>query len=133
MASPILPALDTLATMSSAAAAEAATAVQERERVPDPVRGWYGDGDAMRIAMPGAIVKSADGTKHYVIPITGAVKRNVDGTKVRLGEWAGSDSPLRDSEWAEPWRRPSSPLKLPHLPFCYAGACPPLIDHTSHL
>ena len=51
--------------------------------------------------MPGSIVKSADGTKHYVIPITGAVKRNADGIKVRLGEWAGSDSPLRDSEWVQ--------------------------------
>ena len=101
MASPILPALDTLATLASAAAAEAASAVQERERVPDPVRGWYGDGDAMRALMPGAIVKSTDGSKHYVIPITGAVKRNADGIKVRLGEWAGSDSPLRDADWVQ--------------------------------
>ena len=37
----MLPSLDTLSAMASAAAAEAAAAVQERDRVPDPVLGWY--------------------------------------------------------------------------------------------
>ena len=101
MASPMLPSLDTLAAMASAAAAEAAAAVQERDRVPDPVLGWYGDGDAMRTSMPGALVKSADGTRFYTIPIANAVKRNTDGVKIRVADWAASDAPLRDSIWVK--------------------------------
>ena len=95
----MLPSLDSLAAMASAAAAEAAAAVQERDRVPDPVLGWYGDGETMRVSMPGALIKSHDGTRFFTVPIANAVKRNADGVKVRVAEWAASDSPLRDAAW----------------------------------
>ena len=95
----MLPSLDSLAAMASAAAAEAAAAVQERDRVPDPVLGWYGDGETMRVSMPGALIKSHDGTRFFTVPIANAVKRNADGVKVRVAEWAASDSPLRDADW----------------------------------
>ena len=84
MASPMLPSLDSLAAMASAAAAEAAAAVQERDRVPDPVLGWYGDGEAMRVSMPGALIRSTDGTRFFTVPIANAVKRNADGVKIRV-------------------------------------------------
>ena len=83
----MLPSLDTLAAMASAAAAEAAAAVQERDRVPDPVLGWNGDGEAMRVSMPGALIKSTDGTRFFTVPIANAVKRNADGVKIRVGDW----------------------------------------------
>ena len=67
MASPLVPTFDTLTAMASAAAAEAAATIQERgalgERagpgLPEPARGWYGEADAMRTSMPGALIKSA--------------------------------------------------------------------------
>ena len=86
MASPMLPSLDSLAAMASAAAAEAAAAVQERDRVPDPVLGWYGDGEAMRVSMPGALIRSTDGTRFFTVPIANAVKRNADGVKIRVAD-----------------------------------------------
>ena len=69
----------------------------ERERVPEPILGWYGDPDAMRTLIPGALVKSSDGASHWVVPIASAVKRNAEGIKIRLGAWAANDHPLRDA------------------------------------
>ena len=55
----------------------------------------------MRVSMPGALVKSTDGTRFYTILIANAVKRNADGVKIRVGDWAASDFPLRDSTWVK--------------------------------
>ena len=75
------------------------SALVARDKPPDRIKGWLGDGDTMKTMLAGAVIFDKDKDTAYRIPTHGFVRKDADGTKIKVLPWVGDTASFKSVEW----------------------------------